>query len=61
MNPINISYDIKLPFQLSLSDAEDVVHCLEKIRVIPNKRLVCRGSWRGQAVYMTFFAAHKIA
>ncbi len=42
MHLANITYDIDLPFQISLSDAEDVVHCLEKVRVIPNKRLVCR-------------------
>lgn len=61
MNPIDISYDINLPFQLSLSDAEDVVRCLEKVRVIPNKRLVCRGNWRGQNVYIKFFAATRTA
>ncbi|MDP7144276.1 MAG: lipopolysaccharide kinase InaA family protein [Pseudomonadales bacterium] len=61
MHLANITYDIDLPFQISLSDAEDVVHCLEKVRVIPNKRLVCRGSWRGADVFIKFFTATKTA
>jgi len=61
MSLAKISYDINLPFQLSLTDEDDVVHCLEKVRVIPNKRLVCKGSWRGQAVYVKIFAATTTA
>lgn len=61
MSLTNVSYDIELPFQLSLADEDEVVHCLEKVRVIPGKRLVCKGKWREQDVYIKIFVASKTA
>ena len=42
------------PFVLALDDqtgAAQQVRCDQVVRAIPGKRLVCRGSWQGQAVY----------
>jgi tRNA A-37 threonylcarbamoyl transferase component Bud32 len=56
-----INYDIHLPFQAHLNDEDEAVHCREKIRVIPNRRLVCSGSWQEQEVFVKIFAASRTA
>jgi tRNA A-37 threonylcarbamoyl transferase component Bud32 len=54
----------KLALSLNLSDGSSLV-CDEVVRVIPNKRLVCRGVWQQKAVYAKLFidarAAHYFA
>jgi len=42
------------PFDLSLADAGQL-HDLRVVRVVPNKRLVCRGVWNGQSIYAKIF------
>lgn len=41
-------------FSLALSDTHDF-ECIEIVRCVPGKRLVCRGSWNGQPVYAKLF------
>jgi tRNA A-37 threonylcarbamoyl transferase component Bud32 len=54
----------KLALSLSLSDGSNLV-CDEVVRVIPKKRLVCKGVWQKKAVYAKLFidarAAHYFA
>ncbi len=54
----------KLALSLNLSDGASLV-CDEVVRVIPNKRLVCKGIWQKKAVYAKLFidarAAHYFA
>ena len=61
MGLAKINYDVQLPFQAYLSDEDEAVHCREKIRVIPNRRLVCSGSWQEQEVFVKIFAASRTA
>jgi tRNA A-37 threonylcarbamoyl transferase component Bud32 len=46
------------PFSLAL-DGESgnaaTVHCAETVRALPGKRLVCRGSWQQQPVYVKVY------
>lgn len=46
------------PFTLALKDAEPLT-CHEVVRRIPGRRLVCRGTWAGQAVYAKLFAGRQ--
>ncbi len=50
----------KLALSLSLSDGSNLV-CDEVVRVIPNKRLVCRGVWQQKVVYAKLFIDARAA
>lgn len=41
-------------FKLQLSNAGEFV-CEEVVRILPGRRLVCRGNWNGQAVFAKLF------
>ena len=46
------------PFMLALDDQQGAaaqVSCDEVVRAIPGKRLVCRGTWQGQPVYIKVY------
>ena len=46
------------PFSLALdglSGAAAHVHCAETVRALPGKRLVCRGTWQQQPVYVKVY------
>jgi tRNA A-37 threonylcarbamoyl transferase component Bud32 len=48
------------PFSLALdgeSGATAIVYCAETVRALPGKRLVCRGSWQQQPVYVKVYFA----
>lgn len=46
---------IKVPFQLSLSDTNELLLCQEVIRIIPGKRLVAFGLWNNTEVAIKLF------
>ena len=48
------------PFTLQLAGVAEV-ECLDIVRRIPDKRLVCRGYWNGRAIYAKFFIGTKAA
>jgi tRNA A-37 threonylcarbamoyl transferase component Bud32 len=48
------------PFSLLLDgiySSTAQLHCMDIIRVLPGKRVVCRGEWRGQAVFAKLYLA----
>lgn len=50
----------KLALSINLSDGSSLV-CDEVVRVIPNKRLVCKGIWQKKAVYAKLFIDARAA
>lgn len=48
------------PFTLALKDTEGLT-CHEIVRALPGKRLVCRGTWTGRAVYAKLFSGRHAA
>jgi tRNA A-37 threonylcarbamoyl transferase component Bud32 len=54
----NFLYQFKQPcpadFALQLADSS-VFTCQQVVRIVPQKRLVCRGLWQGRAVYAKLF------
>jgi hypothetical protein len=50
----------KLALSLNLSDGSSLV-CDEVVRVIPNKRLVCKGIWQQKAAYAKLFIDTRAA
>lgn len=60
---LNISREGGANFELPLENAPEL-HCLEIVRRLPGRRLVCRGVWHGQAVFAKLFIgerAHRYA
>ena len=46
------------PFVLALDGQDDshaLLNCREVIRIIPGRRMVCRGEWQGQAVFAKLY------
>lgn len=43
-----------MPFSIALTD-EDAFECVEVVRVVPKRRLVCRGSFKSKSVYAKIF------
>lgn len=43
-----------MPFSVALAD-EGVFECVEVVRVVPKRRVVCRGSFNGKSVYAKIF------
>lgn len=43
-----------MPFSIALTD-EDTFECVEVVRVVPKRRLVCRGSFKSKSVYAKIF------
>jgi tRNA A-37 threonylcarbamoyl transferase component Bud32 len=46
------------PFMLALdgvNGSDALLHCREIIRVLPGRRLVCRGEWRGQEAFIKLY------
>lgn len=64
-SPIDLPAGVPaLPFRLVLDDpnvAQVPLHCLEVVRNVPGKRLVCRGSWQGRAVYAKLYLHPRLA
>jgi tRNA A-37 threonylcarbamoyl transferase component Bud32 len=48
------------PFTLALHDAEALT-CHEVVRSVPDRRLVCRGTWAGRDVYAKLFQGRHAA
>lgn len=48
------------PFILALRESEALT-CHEVVRAIPGRRLVCRGTWAGRAVYAKLFSGRHAA
>lgn len=57
---LNITQPGANPFALTLPDASEFV-CHEVVRVLPNRRLVCRGVWNGRAVFTKIFMGNTAA
>lgn len=57
---LTISQSGTKPFVLALPDASEFV-CHEVVRVLPNRRLVCRGVWKGHAVFAKIFMGDTAA
>jgi tRNA A-37 threonylcarbamoyl transferase component Bud32 len=49
------------PFTLALDDPDgkEVLHCREVVRVVPGRRMVCRGEWRGQEVFAKLYLGNN--
>ncbi len=52
---------IKVPFQLVLSDHNDVLNCEEVIRIVPKKRLLAFGTWGDKEIAVKLFYENRNA
>ena len=55
---LRADFDLQLPFTVQLSGPDvdaDELECLRLERLVPGRRLVCFGTWRGQEVYAKIF------
>jgi len=59
-----VAYGISMPFEFSLSDVpedEQLVSCEHAERILPDRRLVCSGHWKGQRIVAKVFVDHQQA
>jgi len=56
-----VAYGISMPFRFRLGDVpedEQVVSCEHAERILPDRRLVCSGHWKGQRIVAKVFVDH---
>jgi tRNA A-37 threonylcarbamoyl transferase component Bud32 len=56
-----VAYGISMPFRFTLGDVpedEQVVSCEHAERILPDRRLVCSGHWKGQRIVAKIFVDH---
>lgn len=52
----NIQYSGAFDVTLDhVSDEQKILHCLQVVRLIPDKRMVCQANWQGKEVYAKFY------
>ena len=56
---ISFEFHTPLPFTVTLNAGE--LECLEAVRVLPGRRMVCRARWRGNEVFAKLFAPNTRA
>ncbi|GMR08831.1 MAG: lipopolysaccharide kinase InaA family protein [Gammaproteobacteria bacterium] len=57
----SFDYDLPVPFSVKYGDQSRSVECLEVVRVLPGRRLVCWGRLAGNDVYIKIFVHPKHA